>query len=74
MAGTSPAIIGEGLQLGSVGKAMIATMTIEEAKAIMRRLGPEEQKFAVSISAPLYWEGPRRPMERGLHITARLFS
>lgn len=36
-------------------------MTIKEAKEIMRRLGPEEQKFVVSISAPLYWEGPRRP-------------
>ncbi len=36
-------------------------MTMEEAKEIMRRLGPEEQKFVVSISAPLYWEGPRRP-------------
>ena len=35
-------------------------MTMQEAKEIMRRLGPEEQKFAVSISAPLYWEGPRR--------------
>jgi hypothetical protein len=36
-------------------------MTIEEAKKIMRRLGPEEQKFVVSISAPLYWELRRRP-------------
>jgi hypothetical protein len=36
-------------------------MTIQEATEIMRRLGPEEQKFVVSISAPLYWEGPRRP-------------
>jgi hypothetical protein len=36
-------------------------MTMQEAKKIMRRLGPEEQKFAVSISAPLYWERSRRP-------------
>jgi hypothetical protein len=35
-------------------------MTMAEAKEIMRRLGPEELKFAVSISAPLYWEDSRR--------------
>lgn len=36
-------------------------MTMEEAKRIMRQLGPEELKFAVSISAPLYWEDRRQP-------------
>jgi hypothetical protein len=36
-------------------------LTIEEAKVIMRRLGPRELEFAISISAPLYWEDRRRP-------------
>ncbi len=35
-------------------------INMEEAKKIMRRLGPEEQKLVVSISAPLYWELPRQ--------------
>jgi hypothetical protein len=30
-------------------------LTVKEAKEIMRRLGPAELEFAVSICTPLYW-------------------
>src|SRR5262249_36981913 len=32
-------------------------LTVGEAKEIMRRLGPAEGKFAISICTPLYWVG-----------------
>jgi hypothetical protein len=35
-------------------------LSIDEAKEIMRRLGPAELEFVISISAPLYWEAHRR--------------
>jgi hypothetical protein len=37
------------------------SLSVEEAKEIMRRLGPAELQFVISISAPLYWEDHRRP-------------
>jgi hypothetical protein len=36
-----------------VARAM--NVTVKEAKEIMRRLGPAELEFAVSICTPLYW-------------------
>jgi hypothetical protein len=32
----------------------MSPISVEEAKEVMRRIGPGEQKFVVSISAPLY--------------------
>jgi hypothetical protein len=33
----------------------VPVLSVDEAKQIMRRIGPVENELAISISAPLYW-------------------